>query len=81
MAQITENHPQKVNSGKTAIWQFLKLYNEFYNFFFVVFLIGISEKQKMAIVHIPTDWNEISLYFMFSMFLSTCRVLLYLRIF
>ena len=23
MAQITENHPQKVNSGKTAIWQFL----------------------------------------------------------
>ena len=25
MAQITENHPQKVNSGKTAIWQFLQL--------------------------------------------------------
>ena len=25
MAEITKNHPQKVNSGKTAIWQFLPL--------------------------------------------------------
>ena len=25
MAEITKNHPQKVNSGKMAIWQFLPL--------------------------------------------------------
>ena len=25
MAEITKNHPQKVNSGKKAIWQFLPL--------------------------------------------------------
>ena len=76
MAQITENHPQKVNSGKMAIWQFLPLgvhsgenckirlvaIYEFYNFVFCHFLIGISQKPKMANVHFPTDLNEISLY-------------------
>ena len=30
MAQITENHSQKVNSGKTAIWQFLPLGGKFW---------------------------------------------------
>ena len=25
MAEITKNHSQKVNSGKTTIWQFLPL--------------------------------------------------------
>ena len=76
MVEITKNPPQKVHSGKMAIWQFLPLRGifcekllirlvtiyEFYNFTFCHFLIGTSQKPKIVNVYFPTDLNETSLY-------------------